>query len=55
MKEIMEILRTMQAELQATSPEMKAELIAKWDAAAHRVMAKWDKDKECIQNFSMER
>jgi hypothetical protein len=38
----MEILRTMQAELQATPPEMKAELIAKWDAATYRVMAKWD-------------
>jgi hypothetical protein len=42
MEEIMEILRTMQAELQATPPEMKAKLIAKWDAAVDRVMAKWD-------------
>jgi hypothetical protein len=42
MEEIMEILRTMQAELQATPPEMKAELIAEWDAATDRVMAKWD-------------
>jgi hypothetical protein len=42
LEEIMEILRTMQAELQATPPEMKAGLIAKWDAAANRVMARWD-------------
>jgi hypothetical protein len=39
MEEILEILRMMQAELEGTPPEMKAELIAKWEAMAHQV---WD-------------
>jgi hypothetical protein len=41
-KQIMEILRGMQAELEATPPEKKAELMAKWDADARKAMAKYD-------------
>jgi hypothetical protein len=42
MEQIMEILRGMQAELEATPPEKTAELMAKWDANAHKAMAKYD-------------
>jgi hypothetical protein len=34
MERIMELLGEMRAELSATQPEMKVELMAKWDAAA---------------------
>jgi hypothetical protein len=47
MEEIIEILRTMQAELQATPPEMKAELIAKWDSRLPKVKACEGTTKAC--------
>jgi hypothetical protein len=42
MEKIMEILRKMQAEFEATPPEMKLELRAKCEAVTHQVWAKWD-------------